>query len=59
MIQQRVREGTQDWETVTEDLRQPGEKLLGKTCGDLKQGNETWWWNETRMFRKEFRQRNW
>ena len=30
MIQQRVSEGTQDWETVTEDLKQLGEKLLGK-----------------------------
>ena len=43
MIQQRVREGTLDWETVTEDLRQLGEKLLGKTSGNMKQGKETWW----------------
>ena len=46
MIQQRVSEGTQDWETVTEDLKQLGEKLLGKTSGNMKQGKETWWWNE-------------
>ena len=46
MIQQRVREGTQDWETVTEDLRQLGEKLLGKTSGNMIQGKETWWWTE-------------
>ena len=46
MIQQRVSEGTQDWETVTEDLRQLGEKSLGKTSGNMKQGKETWWWNE-------------
>ena len=31
---------------MTEDLRQQGEKLLGKTSGNMKQGNETWWWNE-------------
>ena len=30
MIQQRVREGTQDWERVIGDLRQLGEKVLGK-----------------------------
>ena len=46
IIQQRVREETQDWATVTEDLRQLGEKLLGKTSGNMKQGKETWWWNE-------------
>ena len=46
MIQQRVSEGTQDWDTVTEDLKQLGEKLLGKTSGNMKQGKETWWWNE-------------
>ena len=23
-----------------------GEKLLGKTSGNMKQGKETWWWNE-------------
>ncbi len=38
MIQQRVSEGTRDWETVSEDLRQLGEKLLGKTSGNMKQG---------------------
>ena len=46
IIQQRGGEETQDWETVTEDLRQLGEKLLGKTSGNMKQGKETWWWNE-------------
>ena len=46
MIQQRVSEATQDWETVTEDLKQLGEKLLRKTSGNMKQGKETWWWNE-------------
>ena len=46
IIQQKVGEETQDWETVTEDLRQLGEKLLGKTSGNMKQGMETWWWNE-------------
>ena len=46
MIQHRAREGTHDWETVTEDLRQLGEKLLGETSGNMKQGKETWWWNE-------------
>ena len=46
MIQQRVSEGTQDSETMTEDLKQVGEKLLGKTPGNMKQGKETWWWNE-------------
>ena len=46
MIQQRVSEGTQDWEIVTEDLKQLGEKLLGKTSGNMKQGKETWWWND-------------
>ena len=42
IIQQRAGEETQDWETVTEDLRQLGEKLLGNTCGNMKQGKETW-----------------
>ena len=46
MIRQRVSEGTQDWDTVTEDMKQLGEKLLGKTSGNMKQGKETWWWNE-------------
>ena len=46
MIQQRVSEGTQDWETMTEDLKQLGEKLLGKTSGNMKQGKKTWWWND-------------
>ena len=46
MIQQRVSEGTQDWETVTEDPKQLGEKLLGKTSGNKKQGKETRLWNE-------------
>ena len=46
MIQQRVSEGTQDGDTVTEELRQLGEKLLGKTSGYIKQGKETWWWND-------------
>ena len=41
-----MREETQDWETVIEDLRQLGEELLGKTSGNMKQGKETWWWNE-------------
>ena len=31
---------------MTEDLRQIGEKLLGKTSENMKQGKETWWWNE-------------
>ena len=31
---------------MTEDLRQPGEQLLWKTSGNMKQGKETWWWNE-------------
>ena len=35
MIQQRVSEGTQDWETVTDDLKQLGEKLLGKQTKKL------------------------
>ena len=43
IIQQRVGEETQDWEKGTEDLRQLGEKLLGNTCGNMKQGKETWW----------------
>ena len=46
IIQQRVMEGTHDWETVTENLRQLGDKLLGKTSGNMKEGKETWWWNE-------------
>ena len=46
MIQQRGVEETQDWETVTEDLRQLGDKLLRKTSGNTKQEKETWWWNE-------------
>ena len=46
MIQQRVSEGTQACETMTEDLKQLGEKLLGKTSGNMKQGKETWWWND-------------
>ena len=41
MIQQRVSEGTLDWETVSEVLRQLDEKLLGKTFGNMKQGKET------------------
>ena len=45
-IQQRGGEETQDWETVTDDLIQLCEKLLGKTSGNMKQGKETWWWNE-------------
>ena len=47
MIQQRVREETQDWETVTEKSKL-GEKLLGKTSGRMNQGKETWWWNENK-----------
>ena len=35
-------EGTHDWETMAEDLRQLGEKLLGKTSGNMKQGKENW-----------------
>ena len=31
---------------MTEDLKQLGEKLLGKTSGNMKQGKDTWWWNE-------------
>ena len=31
---------------MTEDLRQLGDKLLGKTSGNMKQGKETSWWNE-------------
>ena len=46
IIQQRGGEETQDWETVTEDLRQLGDTLLGKTSGNMTQGKETWWWNE-------------
>ena len=46
IIQQRGGEETQDWEAVTEDLRQLGDKLLGKTSGNMKQGKETWWGNE-------------
>ena len=46
IIQHRVSEGTQDWDTVTEDLKQLGEKLLGKTSGNVKQEKKTWWWNE-------------
>ena len=46
IIQQRVGQETQDWETVTEDLRQQDDKLLGKTSGNMKQGKETWCWNE-------------
>ena len=45
-IQHRVSECTRDWETVTDDLKQLGEKLPGKTSGNMKQGKETWWWNE-------------
>ena len=43
---ERQGRNAQDWETVTEDLRQLGEKLLLKTSGNMKQGKETWWWNE-------------
>ena len=57
MIQQRGVEETQDWETVTEDLRQLGEKLLRKTSGNTKQEKETG--GGTRMFRKASKQRNW
>ena len=46
IIHQRGGEETQDWEKVTEDLRQLGEKLLEKTSRNMKQGKETWWWNE-------------
>ena len=31
---------------MADDLRQLGEKLLGKTSENLKQGKETWWWND-------------
>ena len=31
---------------MTEDLRQLGETLLWKASGNMKQGLETWWWNE-------------
>ena len=34
------------YDIVTEDLRQLGETLLGKTSGNMKKGKETWWWNE-------------
>ena len=27
-------------------MKQLGGKLLGETSGNMKQGNETWWWNE-------------
>ena len=46
IIQQRGEEETQDWETVTEDLRQLGDTLLGTTSGNMMQGEGTWWWNE-------------
>ena len=46
MIQQRISEGTHDWETGTVDLKQLGEELLGKTSVNMKQGKETWWWND-------------
>ncbi|XP_047487853.1 uncharacterized protein LOC125038387 [Penaeus chinensis] len=42
----RESEGSQNWETVTEDLRQLGEELLGRTSGKSKTDKETWWWNE-------------
>ena len=38
MIQQRVSEGTLDWETVSEDLRQLDEKLLGKNIWKYEAG---------------------
>ena len=31
---------------MTDDLRQLGDKLLGKTSENVKQWKETWWWNE-------------
>ncbi|XP_047485847.1 uncharacterized protein LOC125036932 [Penaeus chinensis] len=42
----RESEGSQNWETVTEDLRQLGVELLGRTSGKSKTDKETWWWNE-------------
>ena len=39
-------DGGQNWETVTKDLRQLGEEILGKTSGKRKTDKETWWWNE-------------
>ena len=57
IIQQRGGEETQDWETMTEDLRQLGNTLLGKTSGNMTQGKEPG--GGTRMFRKASKQRNW
>ena len=45
-LQERIRDGNNEWETVTQDLSNLGEKLLGKTSGKIKPGKETWWWNE-------------
>ncbi|XP_047499087.1 uncharacterized protein LOC125045703 [Penaeus chinensis] len=39
-------EGSQNWQTVTEYLRQLGEELLGRTSGKSKTDKETWWGNE-------------
>ena len=44
-LQEKIREGTEDWENVTEDMRQLGEEILGKTSGKTKQEKETWWWD--------------
>ena len=57
IIQQRGGEETQDWERVTEDRIQLGEKLLGKTSGNMNEGGETWWWNED--VQEASKQRNW
>ena len=43
---------------MTEDLRPLGDKLLGKTSGNMKRG-EMRPGGGKRMFRKEFQQINW
>ena len=43
---QQCGEDGHNFETVTRELRQLGEELLGKTSRKCKPGKETWWWND-------------
>ena len=45
-MQERIRDGTDKWENVAEDMRQLSEEILGKTSGKTKQETENWWWDD-------------
>ena len=45
-MQERIRDGTDKWENVAEDMRQLGEEILGETSGKTKHETENWWWDD-------------